>query len=580
MPRFQDYTKADAVKAASLPASSAEESSKASSFYSGDHWQNGTGWVGPAPKEATADSLRILSEIASRFCHRNLVRSVVDRHASGVVGGEPAWMFVPIRTLEPGDEPNEQEKQQAARAETIVSEWWDRTQALKEIKRAVVDSLVLGQGTLRLFVPIGLMTGFVDESGAEYLGLPLAESPEKALENLYLEASTAYTSIDQDTMRRASFMVKSSGTGNVVEMSFVDPETSETVIRTWTPDSDEPQETRLTLGGMLVAHSIEREPLVTSGMMSAQRSFNMSITMLDRNAVQGGFLERIVLNAEPPGKWEEDGKGGKTFVPTGLKIGAGMTTFLSNRVVQPESGEGDPLVFPANVLWRDPVPPDTFVRTSEVHREGVYEEAKQLHVLMGSDATASGVSRVQAKADYLSSLNDTKPGVDSLVRWLIWCVLHHACHFSGLDAAKEFSLIRPACDCQVDAGPLAADERDAVIKMVDAEMMSQETAMQLLGVEDVDAEKARISAESSMPTLGRKSKLAEVAAKVGFSLAPDQMPEMDEMLGFPPRDKAAWDEENEMRADAAREALRSAATARDPNDEDPEAQSATDDAEA
>ena len=162
-----------------------------------------------------------------------------------------------------------------------------------------------------------------------------------------------------------------------------------------------------------------------------------------------------------------------------------------------------------------------------------------------------GVSRIQARADFLDSLADTKPQVDEAVRWLMDMALDHACYFAGTTRDEQFPDIRPSCDLAVSTGPLDAEERKAVMEMIDAEMLSLEVGMQLLGVDDVDGERSRIKVESDNPTPGRQLKKMETFAKIGYRLAEDQLGDLDDDLGLPKRDVQAVAQEQ---ADA--EALR------------------------
>ncbi len=57
--------------------------------------------------------------------------------------------------------------------------------------------------------------------------------------------------------------------------------------------------------------------------------------------------------------------------------------------------------------------------TADAAYRAILEEAQQIHAAIAGDATASGTSRVQARADYAHSLLITKGEIDSLIRWLL-----------------------------------------------------------------------------------------------------------------------------------------------------------------
>lgn len=552
MPKFSEYTQTQVRKLSPSPLKTEKE---AVDFYEGDHWRQGAGWTGPTPRPTNPEAVYILAEISRQFVSRNIVKVVVDRHVSSLIASEPSWMFVPTRILEDDEEATAEEEAQIKIAEQIVTEWWDKTRALEKLKLAVVDCLIKGRGSLRVFVPPLKVKSIPSDDGTT---IPIIETQklEDGIKNLlFIEKSNAFVVTDEDTMEQASILIKKNKENEeIIEFCYVQDDGT-TLIRTWTK-SNTPDDTVLNLDGRLIVKEILREPLVTNQMLSAQKSLNMSLTMLDRNAIQGGFLERVILNAEPPGTWTSDSSGLKTFSPAPLQIGAGKTTFIASKIIDStESGE-PPLVLPADIRWKDPISPDTFIKTAAEHRYGIYEEASQLHALISADATASAVSRIQARADFLDSLTKTKPQIDEAVRWLMEIAIDHACIFAGLDRQKEFGLIRAACDVQMSTGPLTPEERQAVMEMIDKEMMSLETGMQLLGVEDVDAERSRLSKELENPNPARKIKLMEAYAKIGYSLAPDQLDEVDEEIGVKVRDMEVVTEEQSMDQDMKREQLR------------------------
>lgn len=565
MPNFKDYTLMDVRESKPKRYDTAEE---AKDFYEGNHWRGGDGWVGPRPRVDSTEHMFIMAEISRQFCSKNVIKNVVDRYVNALLASEPKWMFVPERILKDDEEPSDEEESQSLKAEQIVNEWWDESRAVEKIREAVKDCLVQGRGSLRVFVPSGKLVK--TESGAAIV--PRSSLEDGVLKFLRVESGTADVFTDEDTTDQASVLIKQNRGGlETVEFSYID-ESGNTVVKTWHAESE--SEISMALGGRLIAKSIDLPPLITRQVLSSQKSLNMSLTMMDRNSIQGGFLERIILNAEPPGKWETDTSGNKTFVPAPFKVGAGTTSFLSSRVIESTEAGDAPIVLPADIRWKDPVSPDNFIKTVAQHRENIYEETCQMHALISGDATASAISRVQARADFIDSLSALKKQTDDLIRWLIEIVIDHACYFAGTSRKDTFGLVRAACDITPSAGPLLPEERDAVMSMVEKEMISLETAMQLLGVEDVDAERGRIAQETASPTPGRKLKLIEGLAKAGYSFAEDQLGDLDKEIGVPVRDTTVVDESQAMDLEMQRERLRQQKAASDPNDADPNAKPA------
>ena len=56
------------------------------------------------------------------------------------------------------------------------------------------------------------------------------------------------------------------------------------------------------------------------------------------------------------------------------------------------------------VNYRDPVPVDTFTQTRQEFRAAILAGVAQTHALISGDATASGESRKQARAEFEASL--------------------------------------------------------------------------------------------------------------------------------------------------------------------------------
>lgn len=225
-----------------------------------------------------------------------------------------------------------------------------------------------------------------------------------------------------------------------------------------------------------------------------QKLLNLALTMLGRNVVLGGFLERVLINAQLPGAYRTDPHTGKqVFVPHPLEFGAGSVNALVGVEVRDEAtGELKSYANPS-VVYRDPVPVGTFADTRDIAYRAILEECQQAHALLSGDAAPSGESRRQALSDFLSSLRLTAPAVERAVRWLLETALHLAAHFAGQPG--RYLDLRAVTICHLDTGPLGADEAKQVIDLVDAKLLSRETGMARVGIDDTDAEAQRIQAE-------------------------------------------------------------------------------------
>lgn len=465
-------------------------------FYKGDHWQEGCGWVGPQPQPTETGAVQVMLEIKRAFVSKNAVRETVGRHVAGVIGREPAWGFTVRRPLKEDEEPTAEEQALIDEAEAALTEWWDQRGLIKLLRKATATLLLGQRASLRLFVPPGMLReGAVPVSDLVIsLGRIFAHHPELSQAILITDTRTqqqcsAY--VYTETPQLADGAVGQGGT--FAELSYVDPDTQETVLRIIGGEVE--QVKRLKLGGRLWLHEAECPLLITEQVRDNQKQLNLAKTMQGRNVVQGGFLERTILNGQMPGTWVDDASvpGGKRFVAdSNFRVGAGKTNFLSGIPIRDTQGKITDYTDPS-VVYRDPVSVDTFQATSGDAYAAILDETHQRHALIAGDAAASGESRKQARADFEQSLKPTKTEIDRLVRWLLETALLLAAIFSGRPG--RYDGLRATSDCRLDSGPLSADEQQQIIELVDAELLDRESAMSRVGVEDVDATKQRIAAE-------------------------------------------------------------------------------------
>ena len=305
-------------------------------FYTGDHWQGGAAWVGPTLPADDPDAGPTMALIRKAFVSQNVVKEVVDRHADGVVGREPIWSLTVRRALQDGEEI-------AADEQTLIDE-----------------ALLARKTCLRLFVPPDLL----DEQGAL-----VAQTLDEALQLLYVhrpEPGETTMYLDRRTMQPLGIYAYKEDDKQRYELSYVAAERNQdgeqqTMVRILGDDAA--QEALLPLGGLLTLYEVDLDPLISESVRQSQMQLNMTKTMLSRNAVQGGFLERIFLNAQRPGTWSKDENGKDVFTPAPYQTGPGTTSFIMGVETQFAAG-GETLTSP-HVVFRDPVTPATFLETKD-----------------------------------------------------------------------------------------------------------------------------------------------------------------------------------------------------------------------
>lgn len=471
-------------------------------FYCGDHWQCGAGWSGPIPPQG-AGYARIMAEIQRAFVSKNAVKETVGRHVGGVVGREPIWSLTVRRALAESEEPSAEEQALIKEAEALLTEWWDQRGLHTLIQKATATLLRSERAALRLFVPHGtLIDGRV----------PLSDL-RSALLRIYVdhpEPAQAAVLTDTTTMQEGGVFICDDDDGHTyAELSMLDPAVPvgqpgrETILRSISDAQTE--EVRLDLAGHLLLHEMRRDVLISEQVRQHQKLLNLALTMLSRNVVQGGFLERIITNGLPPGTWEKDPATGQDrYVPQAMNVGAGTTNFINGLPIKDEKGNITGYTS-AGVTYRDPVSVDTFRDTRQVAYFGILEETHQLHAAIAGDATASGESRRQAMADFIVDLLLSLPEINKAGRWLLETSLALSAIFSG--QSGRFDALRATFGCRIDPGPLSADDLRLIIELVKSKLMSRETGMSRVGIEDVTAEIARLLAEAEIDR-----KLAQAAA--------------------------------------------------------------------
>lgn len=453
-------------------------------FYQGDHWQGGDGWAGPRPDSAApAETSFAMAEIERAFVSQNVIQEVIERAASGVTARAPAWSLTPRRVLADGDAPTAQEAALALEAESALGEWVDAANAADILRETTQALLWAGRAPLRLFVPSGqLQNGTV----------PRADLVT-SLRRVYLhdELAPEGTGVARDAATQAEVAIHTYVDENnraFTELAYLD-DAGASVLRVLGVDGAGAW--ALPLGGRLPVYEMRRRPLITESVISLQKLLNLALTMMQRNVIQGGFLERILLNAQLPGRFETGADGTRTFVPDAFYTGAGTTNALVGVTFTDPSGATH-LATPS-VIYRDPVSVATFRDTKAEAYAGILASAHQLHYAMAGDAGASGESRKTAMADYIVDLLLTKAQVERAWTWMLETALAMASVFAGTPG--RYAGLRVACQAQMDAGPISTEMMRVVADLAREELLSRETARSWIGVDDVEAEAARVLAE-------------------------------------------------------------------------------------
>ncbi|WP_161883947.1 hypothetical protein [Deinococcus alpinitundrae] len=478
------------------------------------HWANGRGWTGPLPKyDGSADSgtnvARVTAEIERTFISRNLPLNVVQRHVNGIAGREPLWSVIPKRKIPKDQKPKADEQTLIDEFTDALSGWWDNSGVWLSIQKALTTALWSERGTLRLFVPRSkLEANVTDGAGKSGLGVPGGLTLADALGYISVQApSWDAAGVVRDIEGRVSsayFHYKDALGMPFWELQERLPGGLTRVTPASTGSDTDPSDEYPVPD--LLLFEVKLDPLITESVRRLALFADKTMTMGSRNIDLGGFVERTILNAQMPGAWKDDptAPGGKRFTPTTYNTGSGVTNFLNGISIMAKDETTGKLVPTGNfstpsVQYKDPSGWGVFGETFDEVREAIFDEAKQLHVLMTGDGRVNGVSRIQAVQDFISSLEPTRMALEQLVRWVINTVLRLGLHFIG--RRSEYDAFHATAQARMSAVQPTPVEVETALKLHEAGVIAEETMLGRIGVEDVAAERARRAAEGITPTL-------------------------------------------------------------------------------
>jgi hypothetical protein len=514
-------------------------------MYDGDLWLNSKGLAVRMPTDNAK-----LTEVKNGFATQNVVEEIVDRRRDGILGREPIWQMV----TKSGQDLTDGQKQAIEETVAAVVEWWNKREMLSQMKEVLVGAFLERRAELRPFVP----KVAYDANG----GLKNVSSVADALDLLHFQIispKSAGVFLEDDSLKPYSVYEYTKADERIIEVSLTDADgkthlqkLKEQVVSTFITNnfsnslakytdmtwyqkvleaakklvnkdamSDEFNYEPLDLDGKLFLFEMDlKRPFISDPMKSLQKQISLDKTMQGRNTYTAGFRSKHWLNARPP---TASTKIADASQPSGyrtetinlpMKDGAGVNGFVQGTLIRNDAGEVIGVATP-NVVITDPVSVQTFIESKDDNRAGILAMADQLHILLSDSATASGFSRQQARAEFQKSLNDIKPNVDALGRWIVEFAIMFAANLTNkVEMMKQF---RVDFNSIVDAGVLSPEEKDDNRKAYQAGEISLETLQSRNGVEDTDAELQKIKSEDGFE-INRLEKVLTVLEKANGKL--------------------------------------------------------------
>ncbi|MGL5944262.1 MAG: hypothetical protein ACRC2S_28605 [Waterburya sp.] len=379
--------------------------------------------------------------------------------------------------------------QQKAQAEKIIAEWleWQTEVAVDTdlgdpIANAITQMLVRDQG---------------DGAGVGYLRLyaPDIYSELEPYQKVVFHAPTPGTVEAERNKQGILYKVEYTYGDNEKEIYELLPNGNTLVTNEKTGESVEAD-----YGGRLPIVELKGRAIINDSIKKGQNSINKTFTIKDINTETAGYLERIILNGLPPGKYKEDAEGNKTYVidTTELNMGPGQITWIAGKPIGDSDNPTD--YTDPQVIYRNPVPVETFRDSIELDVAIIYFQVGLAYLLSSGDGKISGKSRLTLKEDFLIRLRVYERIIEGAIRKLLTIVIKIL--------KEDYPILegyKPVVELNLAVSPLP-EERQQNREDVKTGIMSIPTAISFTGV---DAQKEINLIEQYLPILEKLSNLGQ-----------------------------------------------------------------------
>ena len=453
-------------------------------------------WSGPVvtidptlPQEALAQAVRYRTEFVSAlrrsFASTNFVKETARRHADAVIGHAPTTVMQAASEAV------------AKRAHDLAMRWWQMQGAHKMLHGGTQRALVEGRAVLALRLSPAALTAQAD--GSMTVRLMTADDLIKYLRPALIPSENAWMWDDARLNRVAAYSY-STDPANVqqrTELAYVGTD-GMTYLTVW--DEDRNQSTvKADLKGRIPYLQLLLTPLITPQVLENQRAYNVVTTMANRNTELAGFLERYMINLEPPTTSIRALDGTITKRPV-MRTGPGTMAVLFSKLI-PRLNASNQEVFepagPPSYGRFEPTSAAPLTVALDLAKVNIFSETRQMFALMGADASASGRSREVAISDFGQSVQPTKRDVEALGAGLFELLL------TMLGAlGNEPALMTVTVDfrCHVQPVPPSSLERQQDRADAETGIIALATARHRQGIDDSSTEDTLVAAEIAAGT--------------------------------------------------------------------------------
>lgn len=442
-----------------MPSSLAEENWD---YYIGNHRQF---WNGPMPQKDHPMYPEIVKEIDRLFHRYNICAEVVDQFVNALIGKPFSWSLK-LKSAKKGNEETQEEISQKLEAEAILSNWfeWQTEVAVDQdlgdpIANAITQMMVRDQGSgagvgyLRLYLPQIYQNLDPYQQIVVHSPPPGTVEATRNKEGILYQVEYTYGDGEQEV-----YELQVDGTTKITNKK-----TGESVVRDY--------------GGRLPIIELKARAIVNEAVKDGQKAINRALTIKEINNESAGFLERIISNALPPGEYQLDAQGNKTYVVDLKKFELGPNKIawingLPIGDINEPSGYTNP-----DITYRNPVSIENFRDSIQLDTATIYFQVGLAYLLSSGDGKISGKSRLTLKEDFLIRLRGYERIIESSIRKMLAIVIVQLKPFYPV-----LDLYRPVVELNLAVSPLP-EERQQNREDVKAGIMSIPTAIASNGVD-------------------------------------------------------------------------------------------------